>query len=141
MEKIESFLVFKTFFIISKMDIYFCPIFILKKKFQKMKIVFFDIFYLIKNTEFLMLKGNTNLDENEHETISFFPNKPHFFRFFRLFSKNSFFFSGPFWPQKNEHHIFFSYFFWEQYIYNDKKLFSKKKCFFFMKKVALRIAP
>ena len=41
MEKMESFLVFKTFFLISKMDKNKCPIFILKKKFQKMKIVFF----------------------------------------------------------------------------------------------------
>ena len=45
MEKMESFLVFKTFFLISKMDKNKCPIFILKKKFQKMKILFFYVFF------------------------------------------------------------------------------------------------
>jgi hypothetical protein len=45
MEKMESFKVFKTFFLISKMDKNKCPIFILKKKFQKMKIVFFWHFF------------------------------------------------------------------------------------------------
>ena len=46
MEKMESFLVFKTFFLISKMDKNKCPIFILKKKFQKMKSLFFLRFFL-----------------------------------------------------------------------------------------------
>jgi hypothetical protein len=41
MEKMESFLVFKTFFLNSKMDKNKCPIFILKKKFQKVKTLFF----------------------------------------------------------------------------------------------------
>jgi len=41
MEKMESFLVFKTFFLISKMDKNKCPIFIFKKEFQKVKTLFF----------------------------------------------------------------------------------------------------
>ena len=45
MEKMESFLVFKTFFLISKMDKNKCPIFIFKKKFQKMKSLFFYVFF------------------------------------------------------------------------------------------------
>jgi hypothetical protein len=58
-----------------------------------------------------MLIGNTTFDENGPETISFFPKKTHFFRFFRLFSENPKKISGPFWPQKNEHHSFFRSFF------------------------------
>ena len=45
MEKTESFSFFKTFFLISKMDKNKCPIFILKKKFQKMKSPFFLTFF------------------------------------------------------------------------------------------------
>jgi hypothetical protein len=45
MEKTESFSFFKTFFLISKMDKNKCPIFILKKKFQKMKTLFFYVFF------------------------------------------------------------------------------------------------
>jgi hypothetical protein len=41
MEKVE---VFKTFFLILKLDIKKCPKWILKKKFAKMKITFFSIF-------------------------------------------------------------------------------------------------
>ena len=52
MEKTESFLVFKTFFLISKMDKNKCPIFIFKKEFQKMKIVFFWHFFLDKKIYF-----------------------------------------------------------------------------------------
>jgi len=58
-----------------------------------------------------MLKGNATLSENGPETISIFSKKTHFFRFFRLFSKNPKKLSGPFWPQKNEHHNFFRRFF------------------------------
>jgi hypothetical protein len=54
-----------------------------------------------------MMNGNTTFDENGRETISFFSKKTHFLRFFRLFSENPKKFSGPFWPQKNEHHSFF----------------------------------
>ena len=45
MEKMESFEVFETFFLKTKMDKNKCPNFILKKKFQKMKIVFFYVFF------------------------------------------------------------------------------------------------
>jgi hypothetical protein len=41
MEKMENLKVFKTFFLNSKMDKNKCPIFILKKKFQKVKTLFF----------------------------------------------------------------------------------------------------
>ena len=57
-----------------------------------------------------MIIGNTTFNENGPETISIFPKKTHFFRFFRLFSENPKKFSGPFWPQKNEHHNFFRHF-------------------------------
>jgi hypothetical protein len=42
MEKVE---VFKTFFLILKLDIKKCPKWILKKKFVKMKITFFSTFF------------------------------------------------------------------------------------------------
>ena len=42
MEKVE---VFKTFFLILKLDIKKCPKWILKKKFAKMKITFFSTFF------------------------------------------------------------------------------------------------
>jgi hypothetical protein len=58
-----------------------------------------------------MMNANTTWDKNAPETISFFSKKTHFFRFFRLFFENSKKFSGPFWPQKNEHHNFFRHFF------------------------------
>jgi hypothetical protein len=73
------------------------------------------------------MNDNVTLSENGHETISFFPKKTHFFRFFRLFSENSKIFSGPFWPQKNEHHIFFRHFFQSQSIYSKEKNSFKKK--------------
>jgi len=40
-----KFFVFKTFFLISKMDKNKCPIFIFKKEFQKTKSLFFDTFF------------------------------------------------------------------------------------------------
>ena len=43
MEKLE---VFKTFFLILKLDIKKCPKWILKKKFAKMKTTFFSTFFL-----------------------------------------------------------------------------------------------
>jgi hypothetical protein len=58
-----------------------------------------------------MMNDNATWDKNAPETISFFSKKTHFFRFFRLFFENSKKFSGPFWPQKNEHHNFFRHFF------------------------------
>ena len=82
MEKMESFKIFKTFFLISKMDKNKCPIFILKKKFQKMKIVFFYVFFETFFLHFCMINGNTTFRENVFETISFFSKKTHFFRFF-----------------------------------------------------------
>ena len=136
-----KFFVFKTFFLISKMDKNKCPIFILKKKFQKMKIVFFWHFFWTKNLDFLTTNDDTTLCENGADTISFFSKKTHFFRFFRLFSENSKIFSGPFCPPKNEHHSFFRHFLKSQSIFNNRKFFSKKKWFFFQKKVALWIAP
>ena len=45
-EKMEKLGVFKTFFLILKLDINKCPKWILKKKFAKMKIVFFSTFFL-----------------------------------------------------------------------------------------------
>jgi hypothetical protein len=44
-EKMENFEVFKTFFLILKLDIKKCPKWILKKKFAKMKITFFSTFF------------------------------------------------------------------------------------------------
>ena len=44
-EKMEKLGVFKTFFLILKLDIKKCPKWILKKKFAKMKIVFFSTFF------------------------------------------------------------------------------------------------
>ena len=58
-----------------------------------------------------MMSGNATFDENVVETISIFPKKTNFLRFFRLFSENPKKFSGPFWPPKNEHHNFFRHFF------------------------------
>jgi hypothetical protein len=58
-----------------------------------------------------MMNRNATFDEIGPETISFFPKKTHFFRFFRLFSENPKKFSGSFWPPKNEHHNFFRHFF------------------------------
>ena len=74
-----------------------------------------------------MVNGNATFGENGSETISFFPKKTHFFRFFRLFSENPKKFSGPFWPQKNEHHNFFRPFLKIQSIYSKEKNISKKK--------------
>ena len=45
-KKMEKLGVFKTFFLILKLDIKKCPKWILKKKFAKMKIVFFSTFFL-----------------------------------------------------------------------------------------------
>ena len=84
---------------------------------------FFETFF----SHFIMVNANTTLGENWAETISFFPKKTHFFRFFRLFSENSKFFSGPFCPPKNEHHSFFRHFFKSQSIRNHKKINFKKK--------------
>jgi hypothetical protein len=44
-EKMEKLGVFKTFFLILKLDIKKCPKWILKKKFAKMKITFFSTFF------------------------------------------------------------------------------------------------
>jgi hypothetical protein len=44
-EKMEKVGVFKTFFLILKLDIKKCPKWILKKKFAKMKITFFFNFF------------------------------------------------------------------------------------------------
>jgi len=73
------------------------------------------------------MNDNATLGENGAETISFFPKKTHFFRFFRLFSENSKIFSGPFCPPKNEHHKFFQHFFQSQSIYSKEKNILKKK--------------
>ena len=45
-EKRENLELFKTFFLILKLDIKKCPKWILKKKFQKMKTTFFSTFFL-----------------------------------------------------------------------------------------------
>ena len=45
-KKMEKLGVFKTFFLILKLDIKKCPKWILKKKFAKMKITFFSTFFL-----------------------------------------------------------------------------------------------
>ena len=44
-EKRENHQLFKTFFLILKLDIKKCPKWILKKKFQKMKTTFFSTFF------------------------------------------------------------------------------------------------
>ena len=44
-EKMEIYSFFKTFFLFLKLDINKCPKWILKKKFAKMKIVFFSTFF------------------------------------------------------------------------------------------------
>jgi hypothetical protein len=123
MEKMEGFFIFKTL-LNFKNGQKKCPIFILKKKFQKTKILFFWHFFWHSNVKFLMLNGNATFYENGIETISFFSKKTHFFRFFRLFFRNSKKFPGPFCPQKNEHHRFFHVFFREQYIFNNKYFIS-----------------
>jgi hypothetical protein len=74
-----------------------------------------------------MMNDNATFDENVSETISFFPKKTHFFRFFRLFSENPKKFSGSFWPQKNEHHNFFRPFLKMLSIYSKEKIIFKKK--------------
>jgi hypothetical protein len=74
-----------------------------------------------------MMNDNAIFDENGVETISIFSKKTHFFRFFRLFSKNPKKFSGPFWPQKNEHHNFFRHFLKCRRIYSKEENIFKKK--------------
>jgi hypothetical protein len=79
-----------------------------KKKVSKSENPFFLRFFLRHFFSFFcMINDNTTFGEIDLETISFFPKKTHFFRFFRLFSETSKKFSGSFWPQKNEHHSFF----------------------------------
>jgi hypothetical protein len=56
-----------------------------------------------------MSNGNTTCYQNVPETISIFPKKMQKMGFFRLFYENPKKFSGPFWPQKNEHHSFFGH--------------------------------
>ena len=86
-----KFFVFKTFFLISKMDKNKCPIFILKKKFQKMKIVFFLTFFLDQKSRF-------SYDEWWHDFVRKWSWHHKLF-----FEKNIFFpiFSTFFWKLKN----------------------------------------
>jgi hypothetical protein len=55
-EKMEKVGVFKTFFLILKLDIKKCPKWILKKKFAKMKITFFQLFFLTFFSHFSYVK-------------------------------------------------------------------------------------
>jgi len=63
-EKMEKVGVFKTFFLILKLDIKKCPKWILKKKFAKMKIVFFQLFFETPFRIFLMINDNTTFCKN-----------------------------------------------------------------------------
>ena len=84
MEKVR---VFKTFFLILKLDIKKCPKWILKKKFAKMKIVFFQLFFTIFFSHFLMINANTTFDKKVVETIRKKVKKTDFFWIFLNFSE------------------------------------------------------
>jgi hypothetical protein len=90
MEKVG---VFKTFFLILKLDIKKCPKWILKKKFAKMKITFFSTFFLSFFRIFLTLNDLTTFDKNRDETIRKKVKKSDFFGIFRDFFEIFLFFS------------------------------------------------
>ena len=79
MEKIE---IFKTFFLILKLDIKKCPKTILKKKFAKMKITFFLTFFSDFFCIFITLNDETTFDKSRDETIRKNVKKSGFFGFF-----------------------------------------------------------
>ena len=58
-----------------------------------------------------MMSGNATFDENVVETISIFPKKTNFLRFFRLFSENPKNSQDRFGPQKTSITTFFDIFF------------------------------
>ena len=90
MEKIK---VFKTFFLILKLDIKKCPKWILKKKFAKMKITFFQLFFLTFFLIFHTLNEQSTFDKNVVESIRKKVKKSDFFGIFRDFSDFFLFFS------------------------------------------------
>ena len=99
-EKMEKLGVFKTFFLILKLDINKCPKWILKKKFAKMKIVFFSTFFWDTFSNFSYVKWSADVWQKcrwEHkkklEKIRFFRD---FLGFFGIFLK-FFYFFGTDW--------------------------------------------
>jgi len=82
----ENLPLFKTFFLILKLDIKKCPKWILKKKFAKMKTVFFRLFFQTFFSKFLTLNDNTTFHKNVAETIRKKVKKSDFFGIFWDFS-------------------------------------------------------
>ena len=82
----EKLGVFKTFFLILKLDIKKCPKWILKKKFAKMKITFFSTFFLTFFQTFLTINDTTTFDKKSVESIRKKVKKWDFFRIFLDFS-------------------------------------------------------
>jgi hypothetical protein len=86
----ENLQLFKTFFLILKLDIKKCPKWILKKKFAKMKTTFFstffsDIFFAVSYDEWcndFLLKVRRD-HKKKSKKIGFFRD---FLDFFRIFS-------------------------------------------------------
>ena len=142
MEKVESFKVFKTFFLISKMDKNKCPIFILKKKFQKMKIVFFWHF-------FSDLKIRFSYDEWWHDLGQkcawdhklFFEKNALFPIFLTFFWKLKNFLRTVLSPKKRASQLFSALFHKVKAFIVTKIIENEKKWFFFQKKVAQWTAP
>ena len=95
-EKIEKVGVFKTFFLILKLDIKKCPKWILKKKFAKMKITFFSTFFSDIFSHFYYDKLSVDFwqkggwdHKKKSEKFRFFRDFLDFFRIFRdRFFKN-----------------------------------------------------
>jgi hypothetical protein len=88
----ENFEVFKTFFLILKLDIKKCPKWILKKKFAKMKITFFSTFFSDIFSHFYYVKWwddfwqKARWDHKEKsEKMGFFSDFSGFFGFFLIF--------------------------------------------------------
>ena len=87
--KMENLQLFKTFFLILKLDINKCPKWILKKKFAKMKTTFFstffsDIFFAVSYDEWcndFLLKVRRD-HKKKSEKIGFFPYFSDFFGIF-----------------------------------------------------------
>jgi hypothetical protein len=81
----EKLGVFKTFFLILKLDIKKCPKWILKKKFAKMKTTFFSTFFDTFFRIFLTLNDLSTFDKNRDETIRKKVKKSDFFGIFSGF--------------------------------------------------------
>ena len=94
-EKMEKLGVFKTFFLILKLDINKCPKWILKKKFAKMKITFFSTFFYNIFSRFSHVKWSADVWQKcrwEHKKKL---EKIRFFRDFSGFFWNFFIFLVP----------------------------------------------